>query len=80
MAQIKDTQYSREMPSWPDGNGNDLMDELRQRYGLKGIALTGYGMEEDVARSKAVGFVVHLTKPVRIQSLENALQVAKAQS
>ncbi|HEV2692892.1 MAG TPA: PAS domain S-box protein [Verrucomicrobiae bacterium] len=62
----------------PDGNGNDLMDELRQRYGLKGIALTGYGMEEDIARGKAAGFVTHLIKPVRIQALENALALLKA--
>jgi PAS domain S-box-containing protein len=64
----------------PDGSGNDLMDELRQRYGLKGIALTGYGMEEDIARGKAAGFVTHLIKPVRIQSLENALLAVKART
>ena len=29
----------------PDGSGFDLMAELRERHGLKGIALTGYGME-----------------------------------
>ena len=61
----------------PDGNGNDLMNELREAYGVKGIALTGYGMEEDIARGKAAGFVTHLTKPVRIQSLENALQLVR---
>jgi PAS domain S-box-containing protein len=62
----------------PDGNGNDLMNELRERYGLVGIALTGYGMEEDIARGKAAGFVTHLIKPVRVQSLENALLLVKA--
>jgi DNA-binding response OmpR family regulator len=64
----------------PDGSGNDLMDELRQRYGLKGIALTGYGMEEDIARGKAAGFVTHLIKPVRIQSLETALIAFKGRA
>jgi CheY-like chemotaxis protein len=59
----------------PDGNGNDLMKELHESYGLKGIALTGYGTEDDIARGKAVGFVTHLVKPVRIQSLEKALSV-----
>jgi CheY-like chemotaxis protein len=63
----------------PDGNGNDLMSEFQIKYGLKGIALTGYGMEQDIARGKAAGFVTHLTKPVRIQSLENALSIAKSQ-
>ena len=59
----------------PDGRGNDLMAELRERYGLKGIALTGYGMEEDIERSLTAGFVAHLTKPVNIQSLEKVLSI-----
>jgi signal transduction histidine kinase/CheY-like chemotaxis protein len=57
----------------PDGSGYDLMAELRERYGLKGIALTGYGTEQDVARSQKSGFVAHLTKPVRMESLDSAL-------
>jgi two-component system CheB/CheR fusion protein len=59
----------------PDGSGNDLMRELCQRYALKGIALTGYGMENDVQNSLTSGFVAHLTKPVRIQALEKVLAV-----
>src|SRR6185503_18159123 len=47
----------------PDGNAYDLMAELRARFGLAGIALTGYGMDSDIARSHAAGFVIHLTKP-----------------
>lgn len=57
----------------PDGNGCDLMRELRDGQGLKGIALTGYGMEQDIARSRESGFVTHLTKPVRMESLDGAL-------
>jgi PAS domain S-box-containing protein len=57
----------------PDGNGYDLMNELGKESPLRGIALTGYGMEHDVARSENAGFDAHLTKPVRIQSLEAAL-------
>ncbi|HUE36685.1 MAG TPA: ATP-binding protein, partial [Candidatus Acidoferrum sp.] len=57
----------------PDGNGYDLMNELAGKNRLRGIALTGYGMEHDVARSENAGFDAHLTKPVRIQSLEAAL-------
>lgn len=60
----------------PDGNGYDLMQELRKDRPVKGIALTGYGMEQDVARSEDAGFVAHLTKPVGIQSLETALAAA----
>lgn len=57
----------------PDGNGYDLMYELKDRFDLQGIALTGYGMEQDIARSQKAGFIVHLTKPVRADSLDNAL-------
>src|SRR5207302_2447214 len=32
----------------PDGNGIDLMVQLSNDYGLRGIALTGYGMAEDI--------------------------------
>ena len=31
----------------PDGDGYGLMAELRDKFGLKGIALTGYGMERE---------------------------------
>ena len=57
----------------PDGNGYDLMMEFRKTRPVKGIALTGYGMEHDISRSKDAGFALHLTKPVGIQSLETAL-------
>ncbi len=60
----------------PDRSGHELMSQLSSRFGLKGIALTGYGMQEDVQRSLASGFVAHLTKPVRTQDLEKALQLA----
>jgi len=58
----------------PDGNGYDLFKKLRKLSPtLRGIALTGYGTDEDLARSRDSGFHAHLTKPVRIQSLESAL-------
>lgn len=62
----------------PDMTGYELMTMLRSRHGLKGIALSGYGMEDDIARSRNAGFLTHLTKPVKIQALERALeQVAR---
>jgi PAS domain S-box-containing protein len=57
----------------PDGTGLDLMRELSSLYGLKGIALSGYGMEEDVLRSREAGFSKHLTKPVDMQALKAAI-------
>jgi PAS domain S-box-containing protein len=60
----------------PDGSGLDLMRELSGRYGLKGVALSGYGMEEDVRRSHEAGFSKHLTKPVTVQALKAVLREA----
>jgi PAS domain S-box-containing protein len=58
----------------PDGSGYDLMREMLLRHkDLQGIALTGYGMEQDIAKGQAAGFRIHLTKPVRITALETAL-------
>jgi len=58
----------------PDGSGLDLMRELHRRYSIRGIALSGYGMEEDVRKSLSAGFDRHLTKPVNLQALQTAIQ------
>ena len=58
----------------PDGSGQDLMRQLARRHGLKGIALSGYGMEDDVQRSLEAGFSHHLTKPVDRQALETTIR------
>ncbi|MFL6201653.1 MAG: ATP-binding protein [Thermoanaerobaculia bacterium] len=62
----------------PDGNGQDLMRQLARQFGLRGIALSGYGMEDDVRRSREAGFERHLTKPVNLEALESAIQQVAA--
>lgn len=58
----------------PDGDGSVLLKELRQQWpSLQGIALSGYGMEHDVSRSRQNGFTQHLTKPIEIDQLDRAL-------
>ncbi len=57
----------------PDRSGLELMHELKSRFGLIGIALSGYGMEQDVANSLEAGFFAHLVKPVRIDELKATL-------
>jgi signal transduction histidine kinase/CheY-like chemotaxis protein len=57
----------------PDDNGFELMKELNERFKLKGIALTGYGSEQDITSSKESGFLRHLTKPVRMECLDMVL-------
>jgi signal transduction histidine kinase len=58
----------------PDGTGFELMRQLVQRHHLKGIALSGFGTDQDVARSHEAGFACHLTKPVDFRRLEEAIE------
>lgn len=58
----------------PDGSGLDLMRELRGRFGLAGVAISGYGMEDDLDQAKKAGFFAHLTKPVNFQQVQAILQ------
>jgi DNA-binding response OmpR family regulator len=57
----------------PDGDGFLLMREFKDRFGMSGIALTGYDLEDDFRLSREAGFSVHLTKPVEASVLEEAL-------
>jgi PAS domain S-box-containing protein len=57
----------------PDGTGLDLMRQLYHTQGLRGIALSGFGTDEDLAASKAAGFAEHLTKPVDWERLRDAI-------
>jgi PAS domain S-box-containing protein len=58
----------------PDGSGLELMRRLRERHGLAGIAVSGYGTTEDLARSREAGFVEHLVKPITFERLEDAIE------
>ena len=58
----------------PDGTGYDLMKQLRDRHGIKGIALSGYGMDQDQRRSREVGFLDHVIKPVNVTQLVAVIQ------
>jgi len=58
----------------PDGSGLELMRELRNQYALKGIALTGYATEQDLHLSRAAGFAEHLTKPIDLDLLCDAIR------
>jgi CheY-like chemotaxis protein len=58
----------------PDQSGFELMRTIKARYDLPGIALSGYGMEEDVRMSLEAGFERHLTKPIDLRSLQTAIR------
>ena len=61
----------------PDGSGLELAGEFHARPEMRGIALSGYGMDTDIARSRASGFSAHLVKPVNIRALEEAIASLK---
>jgi len=58
----------------PDGTGIELMKRLGTEHSLAGIALTGFGMEDDIRRSRDVGFSEHLVKPVDLNKLDAVIQ------
>jgi DNA-binding response OmpR family regulator len=61
----------------PDGSGLDLMRLLRGR-GMRALAMSGYGSEEDIRMSREAGFAEHLTKPVSLDRLDAAIQRVSA--
>jgi PAS domain S-box-containing protein len=62
----------------PDGDGLQLMRELNVYERLPGIAMSGFGAEEDLRQSREAGFFDHLTKPVDLTRLDNAIKSATA--
>ena len=62
----------------PDGTGIELIQYVRIRSNAMAIALSGYGMEADVAECKAAGFNEHITKPINLQRLEILIQRVSA--
>jgi PAS domain S-box-containing protein len=58
----------------PDGSGLELMRQIRQQKNLRGIALSGFGMEDDIRKSKEAGFTEHLIKPINFQKLQDVIR------
>ena len=62
----------------PDQTGYELMQQMRTRHAaqgvpVKGIALSGYGMEDDLRKSRDAGFLDHVVKPVDLSHLESVI-------
>ena len=65
----------------PDGSGVKLFETLKQRPGsaaIQGVAVSGFGMDEDIAQSKRAGFAEHLTKPIDFNRLQRCLSTIAA--
>ncbi len=57
----------------PDGTGYDLMKRIQQECPIPGVALTGYGMRDDLQKSIEAGFADHILKPIDAHQLEAVL-------
>lgn len=58
----------------PDGTGYELIERAKLIQPLTGIALSGFGMAEDIARAFDCGFAHHMIKPVNFEQLESVLR------
>jgi len=58
----------------PDGSGLDLLRRLRSNRPIRGIAISGFGTEEDRRRSRDAGYETHLIKPVDFNVLLEAIE------
>ena len=61
----------------PDGTGWDLMRELKEdRPELPAVAISAFNSDDEIARSKRVGFLDHVAKPLVAEELTAALENA----
>jgi PAS domain S-box-containing protein len=58
----------------PDGSGYEVISQARQRHPVQAVAITGFGTEEDLRRSKEAGFDHHLVKPIDLHELQTVLE------
>jgi CheY-like chemotaxis protein len=64
----------------PDGSGLDLIRRIhRENQQIKAIALSGYGRDEDIRKSRDAGFIEHLIKPVSLDQLQEAISRVAAE-
>ena len=54
----------------PDGSGLELFAGLKAAHpDLRGVVLSGYGMDSDLERSRSLGIAEHLIKPLNLDRL-----------
>jgi len=64
-----------------DGDGCDLLQDLKRSQSLEGIAVSGFGTADDVQRSLDAGFKLHLVNPLVftdiLESIDHVLRAAR---
>jgi CheY-like chemotaxis protein len=64
----------------PDGSGWELMDTIKKaQQPIFAVAMSGFGLNADSARSRAAGFRHHLLKPFKAAELDGILDEASAE-
>ncbi len=58
----------------PDGDGHEVIRRVRACRMVPAISMSGYGMEEDMRRSREAGFAMHLVKPIDLARLLTAIR------
>ena len=65
----------------PDGDGFSIMRQARQQHPqLVGVAISGFGAEDDRRRSNEAGFAAHLVKPIVVEVLFETIACVLAKS
>jgi hypothetical protein len=57
----------------PDGTGYEVISQAKPKRLMKAVAITGFGTDEDIRRSKEAGFDFHLVKPIDLHELHTVL-------
>jgi PAS domain S-box-containing protein len=57
----------------PDGSGHEVALQAKRKGPIKAVAITGFGTDEDIRRSKEAGFDFHLIKPIDFDDLQSVL-------
>jgi CheY-like chemotaxis protein len=60
----------------PDGDGTELVREVKQAQQIKAIAITGRTSDEEREAGLGAGFDCYLTKPIDLQQLRQTLRDA----
>ena len=58
----------------PDESGLHLVGAVKAIQPIPAIAISGYGMENDVHSSRMAGFDTHITKPINFSLLEETIR------
>ncbi len=58
----------------PDGDGTEIMRHVKAHCEFPGIAVSGFGTDEDIRNSRKAGFAEHLVKPICFETLRAMIE------